>query len=74
MRPRIQSVIQPAELNEITSQSWTLLNLGFSFPMNGSRWNEGGGGAQALILLQKLTSHKLQLVYIGRILTVGKVS
>ena len=31
-----------------------------------------GGGAQALILLQKLTSHKLQLVYIGRILTVGR--
>ena len=40
MRPRIHSVIQPAELNEITSQPWTLLNLGFSFPMNGCRWNE----------------------------------
>ena len=40
MRPRIHSVIQPAELNEITSQPWTLLNLGFSFPLNGCRWNE----------------------------------
>ena len=40
MRPRIHSVIQPTELNDITSQPWTLLNLGFSFPINGCRWNE----------------------------------
>ena len=53
MRPRIQSVIQPADLNEITSQSWTLLNLRFSFPMNGCRWNE---------VYRKNTSNSLVLV------------
>ena len=40
MRPSIHSVIQPTELNEITSQPWTLSSLGFSFPINGCRWNE----------------------------------
>ena len=39
MRPKFIAV-QPAELNDFTSQSWALLNLGFSFPMNDCRWNE----------------------------------